>query len=405
MTGHTGSSFAGLQAHSSNNSSHNGSFRESPFEASSAGSTNGASSQHLPADTPQPEAGPSASLTDGGAHNGVSNGIPARQRLEPARGVEPLDSVDAFDLWLDAADAIFPKQLAKSPMPPVTPVPGRRKHKPLLTTSHFLTAAPSCTLEIPSELEEGEVWERVRREASENARAEPMLSSFINAAVCSQRSFSAAVAFVLAHRLADVNEEDEMTTMYTMFLDALSGTRASTLADLLAVRTRDEACTSMAGALLYHGGFHSLQLQRVAHAAWQAGHKTSALRIQSLTSRALGADLHPAAQFGKGVFLAHPLGVVIGEEAVVGDHVTIMQHVTLGGTGSVRGDRHPKIGDYVQIGVKATILGNIQVGRRARVAAGSMVLKPVEEDMLVAGNPAKVIGRLVATPHSNSHPS
>ncbi len=94
---------AGLQAHASNDSSHNGSFRESPFEASSsAGSTNGASSQHLPADSPQPEAAPSASLTDGGGHNGVSNGIPARQRLEPARGVEPLDSVDAFDLWLDA---------------------------------------------------------------------------------------------------------------------------------------------------------------------------------------------------------------------------------------------------------------------------------------------------------------
>ena len=129
--------------------------------------------------------------------------------------------------------------------------------------------------------------------------------------------------------------------------------------------------------MLYFKGFHALETYRIAHALWQAGRKDFALYLQSLTSRFLQVDIHPAAVIGKGIMFDHATGIVIGETAVIGDNCSMLHGVTLGGSGNDRGDRHPKIGRGVMIGAGAKILGNIKIGDCVRVAAGSVVLNDV----------------------------
>ncbi|XP_057841916.2 serine acetyltransferase 2 isoform X2 [Cryptomeria japonica] len=165
-------------------------------------------------------------------------------------------------------------------------------------------------------------------------------------------------------------------------------------ARLEAVKDRDPSCRSYSWALLYLKGYHALQSYRVAHALWNRGQRVLALALQSRISEVFAVDMHPAARIGKGILLDHGTGIVIGETAVIGDRVSMLQGVTLGGTGKEVGDRHPKIGSGVLIGAGATILGNITVGKGAMVAAGSLVLKDVPPHSMVAGTPAKVIGFL-----------
>ena len=124
---------------------------------------------------------------------------------------------------------------------------------------------------------------------------------------------------------------------------------------------------------------------------WHNGEKDFALYLQSRSSEVFQTDIHPAAKFGLGIFLDHATGVVVGETAELGDDVSMLHHVTLGGSGKASGDRHPKIGRGVVIGAGAAILGNIEVGEHARVAAGSVVLKSVPAHATVAGVPAKVV--------------
>jgi serine O-acetyltransferase len=163
-------------------------------------------------------------------------------------------------------------------------------------------------------------------------------------------------------------------------------------ADLMAVAKRDPACSRLIEPLLYFKGFHALETYRVAHHLWQAGRKDFALYLQSLTSRFLQVDIHPAAVIGKGIMFDHATGIVIGETAVIGDNCSLLHGVTLGGTGNERGDRHPKIGSGVMMGSGAKILGNIKVGDCVRVAAGSVVLHDVPPRRTVAGVPAHDIG-------------
>ncbi|NND69077.1 MAG: serine O-acetyltransferase, partial [Halioglobus sp.] len=144
---------------------------------------------------------------------------------------------------------------------------------------------------------------------------------------------------------------------------------------------------------LYFKGFHALQTHRVAHCLWQNGRESLALFFQNRMSAEFGVDIHPAAQLGSGILLDHATGVVIGETAVVGNNVSILQSVTLGGTGKDEGDRHPKIGDGVLISAGAKILGNIRVGEGAKIGAGSVVLEDVPPHTTVAGVPAKIVGR------------
>lgn len=161
---------------------------------------------------------------------------------------------------------------------------------------------------------------------------------------------------------------------------------------------QDPACCSYSQALLYFKGFHAIQCHRIAHCLWHAGRRILATALQSRVSEVFAVDIHPAAKLGRGVLLDHGTGVVIGETAEVGNNVSILQNVTLGGTGKEHGDRHPKVSDNVLIGASATILGNIRIGKGAQVAAGSLVLKPVPPRTMVAGSPAKEVGTVSGNP-------
>jgi len=142
---------------------------------------------------------------------------------------------------------------------------------------------------------------------------------------------------------------------------------------------------------MYFKGFQALQAWRVAHWLWEQDRDTLAFHFQSRISELFQLDIHPAARIGSGVFLDHGTGIVIGETAVIGDEVSMLHAVTLGGTGAERGDRHPKIGRGVLLGAGAKVLGNITVGDYAKVASGSVVLKPVPAGCTVAGVPARLV--------------
>ena len=163
--------------------------------------------------------------------------------------------------------------------------------------------------------------------------------------------------------------------------------------DLSAVQERDPAARSMIVPFLYFKGFHALQAHRAAHWFWLQGRTALALYLQSQVSEVFNVDIHPAARIGKGILMDHGTGVVIGETAVIGDDVSLLHEVTLGGTGKESGDRHPKVGRGVMIGAGAKILGNITIGEGSKIAAGSVVLSDVPAHSTVAGIPAKVVGR------------
>jgi serine O-acetyltransferase len=181
-------------------------------------------------------------------------------------------------------------------------------------------------------------------------------------------------------------------------LEASPGVQAAALADVVAVRERDPACGSHAAALLYYKGYAAVQVHRIAHALWASGGRVMARALQSRVSEVFAVDIHPAASIGPGFLLDHGTGVVIGETAVVGRNVSMLQNVTLGGTGKDAGDRHPKVGDNVLIGAGATVLGDITIGRGAQVAAGSLVLRAVRPRTMVAGSPAAEVGRVRGNP-------
>ena len=238
-----------------------------------------------------------------------------------------------------------------------------------------------------------------RDEATRDAAEEPLLSSFLYASILAHDSFERALAFVLSNRLASAVMLP--TQLFEIFHNVLASERdvlAAALADVQACRERDPACCSYSQALLYYKGYHALQTHRIAHALWGRGQRVLAVSLQSRVSEVLAVDIHPAARLGRGILLDHGTGVVIGETAVVGNNVSLLQNVTLGGTGKEVGDRHPKISDNVLIGASATVLGNITVGRGAQIAAGSLVLKPVPPHTMVAGSPAKPVGKLFGNP-------
>ncbi|KAJ0966745.1 hypothetical protein J5N97_023662 [Dioscorea zingiberensis] len=239
------------------------------------------------------------------------------------------------------------------------------------------------------------IWETIRAEAKSEAEKEPILSSFLYASVLSHDCLERALGFVLANRLQ--NPTLLATQLMDIFDDVVMndrGIQRSIRLDLQAFKDRDPACASYSWALLYLKGYHSLQSYRVAHALWNQGRSILALALQSRISEVFAVDIHPAARIGEGILLDHGTGLVIGETAVVGNKVSLMQGVTLGGTGKEIGDRHPKIGPGALIGAGATILGNITVGEGAMIAAGSLVLKNVPPHSMSAGNPAKVIGHM-----------
>ena len=238
------------------------------------------------------------------------------------------------------------------------------------------------------------MWERIRTEAGKHARAEPILASFLHATILNHARLELALSFHLASQL-DSPTASSLLLREVMLtaLDSGAAIQQAVRADLQAVVDRDSACHELYIPFLYFTGFHALQTYRVAHWLWQAGREPLALFFQNRMSTEFGVDIHPAARLGYGIMLDHATGLVIGETAVVGNNVSMLQSVTLGGTGKDEGDRHPKIGDGVLISAGAKILGNIRVGEGAKVGAGSVVLEDVPAHTTVAGVPAKIVGR------------
>lgn len=242
-------------------------------------------------------------------------------------------------------------------------------------------------------------WSRLRMEAASAAAEEPMLASFVNAAILRHDSFAAA----LAHRMAEKLEDKQLDALVIndVVHEALRADpqiAQYAAADMLAIAERDPACRSLLQPFLYFKGFHATQGHRIAHWLWHEGRETLAFHLQSRVSERFGVDINPAARIGQGIMIDHATGVVIGETAVVGDDCSILQGVTLGGTGAAGIDRHPKVGNGVLLGAGAQVLGNITIGDEARIAAGSVVLKPVPPRCTVAGVPAKPVGGPCAKP-------
>jgi serine O-acetyltransferase len=237
------------------------------------------------------------------------------------------------------------------------------------------------------------VWSRIREEADEIVKREPTLASFIVSTVVNHDTLESAVVHRVAARLSHPAVSSELIVQ--TFMDVIHHEPAiaeAFRADIMAVADRDPACQRFIEPVLYFKGFHAIQTHRLAHALWQVGRKDLALYLQSRSSEVFQTDIHPNARMGRGIFLDHATGLVVGYTAVIEDNVSMLQDVTLGGTGKERGDRHPKIRQGVLIGAGAKILGNIEIGQCARVAAGSVVLKPVPRNTTVAGVPAQVVG-------------
>ena len=237
------------------------------------------------------------------------------------------------------------------------------------------------------------LFARILADAQEAVRREPDLAGFLFANVLHHETLERAIIHRVAARLdhPDLGAES-IVHAYTGVIAADPSIVEAFRADILAVFDRDPACTRLIEPLLYFKGFHALQTHRLAHALLKAGRRDFAFYLQSRASAVFQVDINPAAKFGKGVFLDHATAIVVGETAVVEDDVSILQGVTLGGTGKEIGDRHPKIRHGVLLAAGAKVLGNIEVGHCARVAAGSVVLSPVPHNTTVAGVPARVVG-------------
>src|SRR3954462_15599100 len=237
------------------------------------------------------------------------------------------------------------------------------------------------------------VWTRIREEAEEVARREPELSSFIYSSILHHAAFEQAVVHRIAERLDHADVSGELIRQ--AYADALEDDPSigdAFRADIVATIDRDPAAHRYIDPLLYFKGFHAIQTHRLAHWLWKKGRKDFALYLQSRSSAVFATDINPNARIGRGIFLDHATGLVVGETATIDDDVSILHGVTLGGTGKEKEDRHPKIRRGVMISAGAKILGNIEVGRCARIAAGSVVVKPVPNNVTVAGVPAKVVG-------------
>lgn len=237
------------------------------------------------------------------------------------------------------------------------------------------------------------VWARIRREAEEVVRREPELASFIYSTILHHDSLEAAVVHRLAERLDHADVSGELIRQaYADALEADDTIGPAFRADIVATIDRDPAADRYLEPVLYFKGFHAIQTHRLAHWMWNKGRRDFALYLQSRASVVFQCDINPAVPIGRGIFLDHATGLVVGQTAVIEDDVSILQDVTLGGTGKEDGDRHPKIRRGVLIGAGAKVLGNIEVGHCARIAAGSVVLKPVPHNTTVAGVPARVVG-------------
>ena len=237
------------------------------------------------------------------------------------------------------------------------------------------------------------IWRSVRDEAMEAVDRDPLLAAFLYTTILNHETLEDAVIHRIAQRLdhPDVSSDLIQHTFKSMLREDESWSSVVRV-DIQAYYDRDPACDRFMMPVLYFKGFHAIQTHRLAHWLWMQGRKDFALYLQSRSSAVFQTDINPASRMGKGIFIDHATGLVVGETAVIEDNVSILHGVTLGGTGKAGGDRHPKIRYGVLIGAGAKILGNIEVGHCAKIAAGSVVLSPVPHNKTVAGVPARVVG-------------
>ncbi|MCI0600744.1 MAG: serine O-acetyltransferase [Beijerinckiaceae bacterium] len=237
------------------------------------------------------------------------------------------------------------------------------------------------------------LWARLRQEAEEAFSRERALAPLFVNSILNRTSFEDAVIHRISARLG--NETVPSYLINDVFGQAVANDAAigaGIRADIVAVLDRDPACERLIEPFLYFKGFHAIQTHRLSHWLWTSGRRDFALFLQSRSSDVFQTDIHPAAVFGKGIFLDHATGLVVGATSVIDDDVSILQNVTLGGTGKETGDRHPKVRPGVMIGAGAKILGNIEIGACSRIAAGSVVLQPVPANTTMAGVPARPVG-------------
>jgi serine O-acetyltransferase len=237
------------------------------------------------------------------------------------------------------------------------------------------------------------IWRSIRDEAMDAVDRDPLLAAFLYSTILNQESLEEAVIHRIAERLAhqDIGSDLIRQTFKSMLADDKDWP-TTVRVDIQAYYDRDPACDRFIMPVLYFKGFHAIQTHRLAHWLWNQGRKDFALYLQSRSSSVFQTDINPAARIGKGIFIDHATGLVVGETAVIEDDVSILHGVTLGGTGKAGGDRHPKIRYGVLIGAGAKILGNIEIGHCSKIAAGSVVLSPVPNNKTVAGVPARVVG-------------
>ncbi|SHG39829.1 serine O-acetyltransferase [Cognatishimia maritima] len=237
------------------------------------------------------------------------------------------------------------------------------------------------------------VWERILREGEEAVKSEPLLGGLIHSSILHHRSIRHALSYRTSLKLASAEMSEQILREIADEAYAADPQLAmAARADLTAVFERDPACHRLIQPMLFFKGFQAIQAYRVAHWLWNQGRKDMAYFFQMRCSEVFGIDIHPNARIGQGIMIDHAHSIVIGETAVVGDNVSMLHSVTLGGTGKEEEDRHPKIGDGVLIGAGAKVLGNIKVGNCSRVAAGSVVLEEVPPCKTVAGVPARIVG-------------
>lgn len=241
--------------------------------------------------------------------------------------------------------------------------------------------------------EEDELWLKMKEEARSDIQQEPILRKYYFDSVLKHDSIQSALANHLSMKLCNSSlPSDILRDLFHGLLSNDEEIVQSIKADLIAVKERDPACISYVHCFLSFKGFLACQAHRVAHKLWLNDRKILAILIQNRVSEVFAVDIHPGAKIGKGILLDHATGVVVGETAVIGNNVSILHNVTLGGTGKASGDRHPKIGDGVLIGAGTCVLGNVRIEDGAKIGAGSVVLKEVPARTTAVGNPAKLIG-------------
>jgi serine O-acetyltransferase len=245
-----------------------------------------------------------------------------------------------------------------------------------------------CLQSTQQKLEQG--WKILRRGADVIRSKNGFVEAYILRSVFNEHCYVDALATTLAGQMANRDASFEsLKECFSLMYSRCPELAITSMSDLFSYLEKDPACGEMVEAFLFYKGFHAVQVQRLANCYWQKNEVAEAYWLQNRASVLFGVDIHPAARLGSRLFVDHATGIVIGETVEVGDNVSLLHGVTLGGTGTEVGDRHPKIGNSVTIGANATLLGNIRIGDDCVIGASTVVLKDLKPGSIVVGNPAR----------------